>query len=302
MVKSSRRSFLKGILAVAALGYALPKIVYRDLSFDDGRFRKASEVSVKRYAPKIWFYALRIHEERRKEESRVDLEKILEIGPFEDVGNILLAQGISALLGGALNYARNKLVERDVDRSISGRFRTYRDVYSQSTYRKLKQGAITLYKCIFVNKPTERTALPIGSLALATTGVSLDIYSTYRFAEKHQDPRFTEYGFDQFGGEINRFLPLHPKPEDVIGPTQILMTTPGLLFSYFCPPLGFVAGARSIAYINNTRYIDVLDTAYSIGDQVKRMLESGREYRDITDFLATLNLNQFKRLGLSNPT
>ena len=53
MVKSSRRSFLKGILAVAALGYALPKIAYRDLSFNDGQFRKASEVSVKRYAPKI---------------------------------------------------------------------------------------------------------------------------------------------------------------------------------------------------------------------------------------------------------
>jgi len=112
------------------------------------------------------------------------------------------------------------------------------------------------------------------SLVATFFGRVVDNYSTVRVLSESQDPRFKEYGFDDYIFETNPQMDAHPDVTYLLKPKNFIPELIYLGLSYASPMIGsFTATGSFFAYSNNGRIEEIIDTGYKVGDLVKAKLQ-----------------------------
>ncbi len=121
-------------------------------------------------------------------------------------------------------------------------------------YRRLLERLTDVFQDVFfARKPLSRSRrLLFASAGAAVLNRVIDNYSTVRFSQVMQDPRFAKYGFDQYFYEGNPGLSYHPKPEEILSRRNRLIDAVAIVTSYFSPVAGFSLGLTTpLIYLNN---------------------------------------------------
>lgn len=113
----------------------------------------------------------------------------------------------------------------------------------------------------------------------------VDVLSTFAFTQYMADPRFKEYGFDNFMKEQSPIMSETPTPDEIFWkniPMQLLIT--GL--SGFRPLLGrLYLGFVPAISENNTLGANTIKKCLDLGDDVKKLIASGVSPDKIRFFL-----------------
>ncbi len=137
----------------------------------------------------------------------------------------------------------------------------------------------------------EKTNKLVGSGSFIV-GKAIDIASTITFARYHSDPRFFEYGLDQYFSEANPWVGKHPDVADLI--RFSVLTMPATAFAgYKFPFIGrSYLGASAFIAEHNTRGAYFVGLSIDMGDQVKRFISEGRDGEFIINYLNDLKNSQ----------
>lgn len=126
----------------------------------------------------------------------------------------------------------------------------------------------------------------ISGMVTCAAANAADTISTYRICKRVEDPRFCEYGLDRHFRETSSSVLSHPTRRDLINIPQMMFDGVLALMSGAFPPLGyyFAAQAPGACKTNNAVRKEI-DESFRIGDDIKRMIESGCGEDDIKSFL-----------------
>ncbi|MBR9704114.1 hypothetical protein GOV12_01775 [Candidatus Pacearchaeota archaeon] len=142
----------------------------------------------------------------------------------------------------------------------------------------------------FFNRSKSPRKISLFSLSMTGVNRTVDIYSTREAGKRMQDPRFEEYGFNQFIMELSPRSKSN-KPPNFREPNQIAMDLGILAISYFIPTIGFALGAMTpTIYLNNMGVARTLDISYAIGDKIKEMLANDATNNEISTYLNKVRL------------
>lgn len=134
---------------------------------------------------------------------------------------------------------------------------------------------------------SERVRRGVG-LASGVGANVADSLSTIAFAKYMEDPRFFEYGFSNFVGEINSELTEHPTRERVVDFSVKSFPVRALLYAII-PGFGRTyIGAVPFIVRNNTEAAHMLKRSFELGDIVQRHIDEGRSQEDIEEYLNSL--------------
>ncbi len=126
----------------------------------------------------------------------------------------------------------------------------------------------------------------------AVGGKTVDVASTLVFATKMNDPRFKEYNVGLYFNEVNPLFSPNPSPEEVITKSLFLIALIGLS-SFRFPAFGRgYLGASPAILKNNLEVAHTIGTALELGDQVKSLIEQGRDANYIKNYLQHTGENQ----------
>lgn len=113
----------------------------------------------------------------------------------------------------------------------------------------------------------------------------VDVISTLENAKHMENPKFKEYGLDNYFYEQNRMLPASPSQVDVIAGNikDLPLVVP---LAYAAPfagrtYMGLVPGIT----INNLKIAQTIGMGINIGDSVKNMISEGKNQDDIFRYL-----------------
>jgi hypothetical protein len=122
-------------------------------------------------------------------------------------------------------------------------------------------------------------------LSSAVIGRVVDIASTFATLRAIKDPRFKEYGLDDFIFELNTQTSPHPSPYQVIEDTA-LQSGAICAASWIFPFLGrgYLTVSPLIA-ANNVTVASLIYHALDIGDKVKKLVKDGKNDKEIKEFL-----------------
>lgn len=123
----------------------------------------------------------------------------------------------------------------------------------------------------------------------------LDKYSTYRVALLMEDSRFREYGLNKAIAETNPALSMHPTPEEIFKPKEVLNEASALITGTVIVPFGFSLGASApFIYLKNAYAADMIEISFKIGDYVKKKIEQGYNPTQIKEYIRSLSLNDLQ--------
>ena len=150
--------------------------------------------------------------------------------------------------------------------------------------------AIGYGMAFFTEKQKEikkRPALRIGLTATVLAAHGGDLYTTKVGMSSIEDPRFTEYRFNELVFETNPLQPKHPTPKTLARRGAITGTIVSIV-TYFYPPMaGLYIPGGALLYKNNMSLDTALRECYTLGDQVKALIGQGGDRRAIAQYLQT---------------
>lgn len=136
-------------------------------------------------------------------------------------------------------------------------------------------------------------SVDLNRFAGATSGIvarTIDDISTNVGIKTDEDPRFKEYGFIDyyFLGETNVALSNFPTEEELFL-VSLVQLAPLVVSSWFLPFIGRnYLGNIPFIVSRNLGVASFIKDAYSVGDEVKGMIQKGANNDFITNYLKTL--------------
>lgn len=168
-------------------------------------------------------------------------------------------------------------------------------------YRTLKMmigngaGAVATIGATMKNDPELTELLFILSGISTASHRILDKASTIKFADTMRDPRFKEYGLDEFYVELNPRLPPHPTPQDLLSPSKLYREAINVVSGAISPPVGFFALMDMWDVPIHNLHVDFkMRLAMELGDKVKERLARNQSHAEITDFLANVSYRDLR--------
>jgi hypothetical protein len=135
-----------------------------------------------------------------------------------------------------------------------------------------------------VGVQTQAVAYNISGAVAGGVEAIADLGSTRSFVKEMQDPRFFEYGLDDYFQEGLPLLPRHNGGKILFGAALLKSITTS--FSYFFPPFGYgVLATSPMVYIHNTSSAKRIRMAKIIGDEVKDLVNVGKRDEEIRQHL-----------------
>ena len=140
-----------------------------------------------------------------------------------------------------------------------------------------------------------RGRLAAASIGCMTVNRLCDDYSTLDFITLMEDPRFIEYGFNQYFAETNKRLGYRPGRYDLISKRTLFEDLGMICISVLVPPVGIAFGfSAPVIYANNTSISNTIAIGYRIGDQVKEKIKESWADQQIKEYIRKITPNDLK--------